>query len=251
MRFQREFRSTLLMPSIWRNGVESTMPRRPEKRFIYVAAKRGRPVFSRMFSLLRQGKASGVVIHKIDRSARNLRDWADLGQLIDGGIEIHFAHESLDLYSRGGRLSVDIQAVIAADYIRNLRQETKKGFYGRLKQGIYPLPAPVGYLDQGKGKAKALDPVTAPLVRRAFDLYARGNWGLVALSDEMPRLGFKTKRGGKVVKNKLSTILNNPFYVGLIRIKRTGEMFRGAHEPLVSKALFDRVHLVLSGKHRF
>jgi site-specific DNA recombinase len=66
----------------------------------------------------------------------------------------------------------------------------------------------------------------------------------------MRRLGFKTKRGGKMAKNKLSTILNNPFYIGLIRIKRTGEMFRGAHEPLVSKALFDRVHLVLSGKHR-
>jgi site-specific DNA recombinase len=156
----------------------------------------------------------------------------------------------LDLHSRGGRLSADIQAVIAADYIRNLRPETKKGFYGRLKQGIYPLAAPAGYLDQGKGKAKALDPVTAPLVRRAFDLYARGNWGLVALSEEMRRLGFKTKRGGKMAKNKLSTILNNPFYIGLIRIKRTREMFRGAHEPLVSKALFDRVRLVLTGKHR-
>jgi hypothetical protein len=102
------------------------------------AAKRGRPVFSHMLSLLRQGKATGVVIHKIDRSARNLRDWADLGQLIDEGVEIHFAHESLDLHSRGGRIG----------------------------------------------------------------------------------------------------------------IKRTGEMFRGAHEPLVSKALFDRVRLVLSGKHR-
>ena len=53
-----------------------------------------------------------------------------------------------------------------------------------------------------------------------------------------------------MAKNKLSTILNNPFYIGLIRIKRTGEMFRGVHEPLVSKALFDRVHLVLSGKQR-
>jgi DNA invertase Pin-like site-specific DNA recombinase len=106
------------------------------------AAKRGRPVSSGMLSLLRKGKATGVVIHKIDRSARNLRDWADLGQLIDEGVDIHFAHESLDLHSRGWRLSADIQAVIAADYIRNLRQATKKGFYGRLKQGIYPLAAP-------------------------------------------------------------------------------------------------------------
>ena len=61
------------------------------------AAKRGRPIFSRMLKLLERQKATGVIIHKIDRSARNLKDWADLAELIDRGVEIHFAHESLDL----------------------------------------------------------------------------------------------------------------------------------------------------------
>src|SRR5271155_6201404 len=100
--------------------------------------------------------------------ARNLKDWADLGELIDAGVEVHFANESLDLHTRGGRLSADIQAVVAADYIRNLREETRKGFYGRLKQGLYPLPAPLGYLDRGKGKVKEVDPIMAPVVARAF-----------------------------------------------------------------------------------
>src|SRR5688572_17639304 len=95
------------------------------------AAKRGRAVFAQMLKLLKQEKARGVIIHKIDRSARNLKDWADLGELIDQGIEVHFANESLDLHSRGGRLSADIQAVVASDYIRNLRDETRKGIYGR------------------------------------------------------------------------------------------------------------------------
>jgi hypothetical protein len=40
---------------------------------------------------------------------------------------VHFANDSLDLNTRGGRLSADIQAVVAADYIRNLREEAKKG----------------------------------------------------------------------------------------------------------------------------
>src|SRR5262249_16284240 len=132
------------------------------------AAKRGRPIFNKMLKLLNRGKSDGVIIHKIDRSARNLKDWADLGELIDQGIEVHFANESLDLHSRGGRLSADIQAVVASDYIRNLREETRKGFYGRLKQGIYPLPAPLGYLDMGKGKPKELDPTKAPLGQKGF-----------------------------------------------------------------------------------
>src|SRR5438477_379844 len=110
------------------------------------AAKSGRPVWNQMLKLLRRNKAQGVVIHKIDRSARNLRDWADLGEFIDQGVEVHFANESLDLASRSGRLSADIQAVVAADYIRNLREEAKKGIYGRLKQGLYPFRSPIGYL---------------------------------------------------------------------------------------------------------
>src|ERR1041384_2953264 len=149
------------------------------------AAKFGRPIFNRMLKALKRGQADGVLIHKIDRSARNLRDWADLGELIDQGIEVHFANESLDLTSRGGRLSADIQAVVAADYIRNLREETKKGFYGRVKQGFYPRPAPIGYLDAGAGKPKLIDPEMAPLVRTAFDLYATGRFGLYDLQDEL------------------------------------------------------------------
>jgi site-specific DNA recombinase len=99
------------------------------------AAKTGRPIFLEMLKALKQNKADGIIIHKIDRSARNLKDWAELGTLIDLGMEVHFANESLDLNSRSGRLSADIQAVVASDYIRNLREETKKGIYGRLKQG--------------------------------------------------------------------------------------------------------------------
>lgn len=102
------------------------------------AAKIGRRMFNRMLAELGKGQVAGVIIHKIDRSARNLKDWAHLGELIDQGVEVHFAHESIDLASRGGRLSADIQAVVSADYIRNLKQEVRKGFYGRLKQGFYP-----------------------------------------------------------------------------------------------------------------
>lgn len=118
------------------------------------AAKSGRPIFTAMLKQLHQGKAAGLIMHKIDRSARNHRDWADIGDLSDAGVDIHFATESLDFRSRGGRLTADIQAVIAADYIRNLREECIKGMNGRLKQGLFPWGAPPGYLNQGGGKAR-------------------------------------------------------------------------------------------------
>jgi len=204
------------------------------------AAKYGRPVFSRMLKNLQQKKAAGVIIHKIDRSARNLKDWAALGELLDAGIDVRFAHDSLDLHARGGRLSADIQAVIAADYIRNLREETKKGFYGRLKQGIYPLPAPIGYLDQGAGKPKIPDPAKAPMVREIFRLYSTGNYSLKQLVSYLENKGCKNTEGGKISRSGLATILHNHFYTGLIHIRRTSETFEGIHEPLISKTTFDR-----------
>lgn len=212
------------------------------------AAKKGRPVFNRMVTALRQRKASGVVIHKIDRSARNFGDWAKIGDLADAGVDIHFATESLDFRSRGGRLTADIQAVIAADYIRNLREETIKGLQGRLKQGLYPFRAPIGYLDNGRGKPKTVDPVRGPLVRTLFELYATGEYSLWALRQEAKTLGLRNHSNKPLAKTGIEKILRNPFYVGVIRIKQTGQVYEGVHKPLVSPTLFDKVTAVRTGR---
>ncbi len=210
------------------------------------AAKQGRTLFSAMMKKLKKRMAIGVVIHKIDRSARNLRDWTDLGELADDGIEIHFAHESLDMQARSGRLSADIQAVIASDYIRNLRQETIKGLYGRLKQGIYPFQAPVGYRDTGPGRAKTKDPIQAPLVKKAFQLYASKKYSVNSLLPILHKLGLRNIHGEKLSFNTLSTMFHNTFYIGIIRVK--GQSFRGIHEPLISTALFDKVQGVFTNR---
>lgn len=212
------------------------------------AAKQGRPAFNAMVRGIKRGKAQGFVAHKIDRSARNFADWARIGDLSDAGYEVHFASETLDFRSRGGRLSADVQAVIATDYIRNLREEVRKGIDGRLKQGLYPFKAPLGYLDNGKGAVKTLDPSRAALVRELFDLYAGGNHSIRSLHAEMTRHGLTNAKGHPPSKRLIETILANPFYCGIIRIKATGKTYEGVHEPLIPVALFERVQVVKSGK---
>lgn len=212
------------------------------------AAKSGRPEFNRMLRLLKSRRADGVVMHKIDRSARNFTDWAKIGGLSDAGIDVHFATETLDFRSRGGRLAADIQAVIAADYIRNLRDETIKGLTGRLRQGLYPFKAPIGYLDNGKGKSKSPDPVRAPFIQQAFSLYASGGYSFLSLTAEMKRRGLVNERGRALTKGGIEKVLRNPFYFGLIRVTTTGDTYPGIHEPLVSAALFERVQEVRAGK---
>lgn len=210
------------------------------------AAKRGRPILARMLKELRAGQASGVIMHKIDRGARNLRDWADLAELMDSGIVVHFANDGLDLSSRGGRLSADIQAVVAADFIRNLRDETKKGLKGRLNQGLYPWAAPLGYLDRGRGQPKMICPTRGPLVRQAFQLYATGNFTLEMLVKEMEKRGLSGRTGQAISQSVLSAVLNNSFYTGAIQ--KMGETFVGKHEPLISMSLFNQVQARLKDR---
>src|SRR5579862_4634998 len=196
------------------------------------ASKQGRPAFSEMLKLLRLKIADGVVIHKIDLSARNLDDWVDVGKLVDAGVEIHFANEGIDLKTVAGRLSADIQAVVAAHYSRNLREEAKKGIYGRLKQGFYPMRAPIGYMDQGAAKPKLPDPAMASLVKATFEVYASGKISLPELANHMYERGLRNRHGGPVTMKGISTLLNNPFYVGIMRIKKSGDHFAGNHPPL-------------------
>ncbi|HUZ12290.1 MAG TPA: recombinase family protein [Caulobacteraceae bacterium] len=212
------------------------------------ASKQGRRVFSQLLAELEAGRAKGVIIHKIDRSARHLKDWAWLGELIDRGIDVRFVHENLDLTSRGGRLTADLLAVLAADYSRNLRDEVKKGLYGRLKQGVYPFRAPIGYLDTGAGRPKEIDPIKGPLIRQGFELYGTGRFNLDTLRTELHRLGLRRGNGTPLSKNGVHLILRNPFYIGIIHIQANGQTFQGGHRPLIPKAIFDRVQSVLDGR---
>ncbi|WP_051244966.1 recombinase family protein [Thalassobaculum salexigens] len=211
------------------------------------AAKLGRLEFNRMLRLLKKGRAAGVVFHKIDRGARNLKDWSVIQDLTERGIDVQFVHEPIDMKSNEGKLTGDFLAVIASHFIRNLRDEVKKGMRGRLKQGLYPFRAPTGYLDQGGGRPKIPDPERAPFVRAAFDLYGSGRYTLLELCEELTRRGFRTNSGKEIFPNRLHDLLCNPFYAGLIAIRATGETYPGIHEPLIPMSLFQDVQRMLRG----
>ena len=55
------------------------------------AAKNRRKLFKEILKLLRNRRSIGLIMHKIDRGVRNLRDWADVGDLIDAGVDIRGA----------------------------------------------------------------------------------------------------------------------------------------------------------------
>ena len=212
------------------------------------ASKAGRPLFEDMRLRLLAGQATGVIIHRIDRSARNYTDWAYIDELSQQGIKVFFAADGLDFESTGGRLMADIQMVLAAHYSRNLSFEVKKGLYGRIKQGQYPFKAPLGYLDNGEGQLKTIDPIKGPLVKLAFELYCSGEYSITSLTTEMARQGLTGWRGKPVVRRNIEAVLRNPFYIGKMLI--SGTLYDAVHEPLITANQFKRVGEVKARWHQ-
>jgi len=63
--------------------------------------------------------------------------------------------------------------------------------------------------------------------------------------DEMK---FKTKNGCKMSLSRIYATLNNTFYYG--EFKYGGKWYKGTHEPLITKKLFDKVQIQLQVKPR-
>ena len=212
---------------------------------VQTAAKTGRAVFTKMLARLEKGEAEGVVFHKIDRSARNLDDWNNVGSS-DRGIDVQFAHESLDLRTRRAPLSRYHGAV--GRTISATEEEARKGFMAASSAGRLSASGPIGDLAWGRDSPK-------PLILSAR--HSSGGhssampWGPLASKICSKKSGLAAcaskpeSRSRWAACRRCSTIL---FYTGLIYIRRTNVTFEGQAPAHRAEYLFDRVQAILTGK---
>ncbi len=219
-----------------------------EFKEIQSAAKQGRKEFNLMLSeIKKKNNIEGIIFHDVDRSARSISDWAKIKELSNKGYKIYFSRDGSDLSNRGSSLTASIKAVIAEDFIMNLSQETKKGLYKRAEQGYTVFGHTIlGYKTKEKG-IREIDKEIAPLILKCFELYSTGRYSLKDLAELMYKKGLRAKNGKKIEFNKLSRILNNKYYTGLIVIKN--KTFNGLHKPIISIKLFNKVQNILNKRH--
>lgn len=215
-----------------------------EFREVQSAAKQGRKQFTLMLSEIKKHKdVRGIIFHDVDRSARSISDWARIKELSNLGLNICFSRDGSDLSSRGSSLTASIKAVVAEDFILNLSQETKKGLYKRVEQGYTVFGHTIlGYISKGGG-VREINQDIAPLILKCFELYATGKYSQKNLADEMYKRGLRARNGKKLEHTKISRILNDRYYLGLIIFK--GKLYNGVHKPIVSVKLFEQVQSVL------
>ena len=138
---------------------------------------------------------------------------------------------------------------MAKQYVDNLSEEVKKGLQEKVSQGHWPHRAHIGYHNNRETRLIELDPDRAPAVRRLFERYAAGGISLKVLAASALSDGLTYPRTGRrMTTSEVHRLLKNPIYYGAFRWK--GRLYSGSHEPIVPKALFDRVQARFAASNR-
>ncbi len=216
-----------------------------------------RPNLQRMLAHIEQTKVDYVIVHKVDRLARNRKDDVDINvRIVSAGAKLVSATENID-ETPTGKLMHGMLSSFAEFYSNNLATEVHKGMGQKAKMGGTPGKAPLGYLNVGKltdegreVRTVIVDQDRADIIRWAFKAYATGEWTLRTMADELEALGLRTRRtpklaGKPVAPNILNRILRNPYYKGLVPYQ--GVLYEGNHESLVDEVTWHKVQDVLDG----
>ena len=211
-----------------------------------------RPALRRLLADIDRGRVDIVVVYKIDRLTRSLADFAKIVEQFDKR-EVCFVSvtQAFNTTTSMGRLTLNVllsfaqfEREVTAERIRDkVAASRAKGIF----MGGCP---PLGY-DARERKLIAND-VEAESVRFIFSRYLE--LGSVAqLRAELDAKGITTKawvstRGKSIGGNgwyvgPLQHLLRNRVYIG--EAVHKGASYRGEHEPIVSRDLFDAVQAKL------
>lgn len=173
-----------------------------------------RPAFQKMIADSKSHTFDIVLVHKLDRFARNRYDSAlAKRELKRNGVAVYSVLENLD----DSPESIMMEAVLegmSEYYSQNLAREVMKGLVENALQckhtGGKP---PLGYDVDLKTRKLIINEEEAKAVRLIFEMYADGK-GYNEILDELHARNHKTKSGNNFLKNSLYGILTNHKYKG-------------------------------------
>lgn len=210
-----------------------------------------RPQLQEMLHYLRNNNVDVVIVHKIDRLARNRADDVTINLAIrQAGAQLVSVTENVDETPQG-QLVHGIFSAVADFYSANLAQEVLKGMEQKVRNGGSIGRAPVGYINvrttiNGReARQVAIDPERADHVRWAFDTYATNpDMTLSRLTTLLQDRGLTLRATAKqperpVQRSHTHKMLTNCFYVGRTRLR--GVEYPGNHEPLINERTFQQV----------
>jgi site-specific DNA recombinase len=217
-----------------------------------------RPIFETLLRRIKAGEATGIIVWKIDRLARNPIDGASIQWLLQKGVLHSIRTPDREYRPEDNVLILNVESSMATQYILDLSKNVKRGLKSKIEKGWRPCRTPLGYLNtktESVGENYIIkDPVRFDIIKKMWDLMLTGHYlptQILAMANN--EWGLRTrhtkKSGGNVVsKSLLYMMFANIFYTGFIDNK--GVYVQGKHEPMITMEEFDRVQFLLGRKGR-
>jgi site-specific DNA recombinase len=206
-----------------------------------------RAIFNQMINEIKEGKYNAILTWAPDRISRNAGDLGTVVDLMDRKklLEIRtFGQKFTDNPNEKFMLMIlGSQAKLEND---NKAVNVKRGLRARCEMGLWPAPAPTGYLSN-PNRDKKCEPITDPersfVIKQMFEKVAYEQWsGRKIYRWLRNELEFKTINGKCLTLSNIYLILNNHFYYGTFEYpKNSGNWYKGKHTPLISKEIFEEV----------
>lgn len=181
-----------------------------------------RPALQQLLAECRAGAVSAVVVWKLDRLSRSLRDTLTIIEDVfqPRGITLVSITENIDTSTPSGRMMLNLLASFA-QLEREQDSDRVVMAHKHLARDCKYLGGhvPLGYTIDDE-KHYQLDPATAPVVRRVFDMYlARSGYSLIL--DYLNSFTFTGTRKTAFKKSDLNNLLGNEIYSGTY-VRRMG-----------------------------
>ncbi|WP_146345658.1 recombinase family protein [Phaeobacter marinintestinus] len=210
----------------------------------------GRPQFNAMLERIEKGEAQGIIAWHPDRLARNSMDGGRIIYLLDQRRirDLKFSTYSFENSSQG-KFMLNIIFGYSKYYVDSLSENVKRGQRAKIRNGWMPNRAALGYRNCRETQKALPDSKHFRVARDLFDLLLTGQYSVA----EIHRIArdtwgyvtpvHKTTGGKPLSRSQLYRLFTNPIYAGYVRWN--GTLYPGAHEPVVSKAEFERVQQIL------
>lgn len=174
-----------------------------------------RPCFQEMINDSEKGLFEAIIVHKLDRFARNRYDSAVYRRILkENGVKIISVIENFD-GSPESSIFEAMSEAMAEYYSKNLAREVKKGQRETALKCKYTGGyVPYGFQINPETKKYEINESEAEIVRTIFQMYISKK-GYTEILEKITLMGAKTRRGMPFTKNGIADLITNPKYIGV------------------------------------
>ncbi len=206
-----------------------------------------RPVFTEILTDIRSGRYTGILTWAPDRLSRNAGDLGSLVDLMDQKLLLeiktygqHFTNSPNEKFLL---MILCSQAKLEND---NKSVNVKRGLRMRCEMGLWPSPAPTGYLNEKRIDRKGyvmIDPERGPVMKQMFEKVAYEKWSGRKIYHWLKfDMNFRSKTSNKPLSlSNIYKLLQTPFFYGVFEYPMgSGKWYQGKHEPLITREVFEK-----------